>query len=202
MDSNGSSLKNFNFEGMTTEEIINKYESVLSTRENQLLSLTIEIGNANSEINKLSDEIEKYDKENEILLNKINKIEKNISQELSNKEIMFMRLQQKESEVEFLQIQLDALIKGTNIKPSEEKKIVKNEEGGFFSSAKNKMRALKEKAMGKIKKLDFSDLINSNSSSKENNKSDNNNVEENNNNINKDEKNKKDDEQHHEVKEN
>ena len=202
MDSNGSSLKNFNFEGMTTEEIINKYESVLSTRENQLLSLTIEIGNANSEINKLSDEIEKYDKENEILLNKINKIEKNISQELSNKEIMFMRLQQKESEVEFLQIQLDALIKGTNIKPSEEKKIVKNEEGGFFSSAKNKMRALKEKAMGKIKKLDFSDLINSNSSSKENNKSDNNNVEENNNNINKEENNKKDDEQHHEVKEN
>ena len=202
MDSNGSSLKNFNFEGMTTEEIINKYESVLSTRENQLLSLTIEIGNANSEINKLSDEIEKYDKENEILLNKINKIEKNISQELSNKEIMFMRLQQKESEVEFLQIQLDALIKGTNIKPSEEKKIVKNEEGGFFSSAKNKMRALKEKAMGKIKKLDFSDLINSNSSSKENNKSDNNNVEENNNNINKEENNKKNDEQHHEVKEN
>ena len=54
MDSNGSSLKNFNFEGMTTEEIINKYESVLSTRENQLLSLTIELGNANSEINKLS----------------------------------------------------------------------------------------------------------------------------------------------------
>ena len=153
MDSNGSSLKNFNFEGMTTEEIINKYESVLSTRENQLLSLTIEIGNANSEINKLSDEIEKYDKENEILLNKINKIEKNISQELSNKEIMFMRLQQKESEVEFLQIQLDALIKGTNIKPTEEKKIVKNEEGGFFSSAKNKMKALKEKVDSTISNL-------------------------------------------------
>ena len=124
MEVNGSSLKNFNFEGMTTEEIINKYESVLSTRENQLLSLTIEIGNANSEINKLTDEIDKYDKENEMLLNKINKIEKNISQELNNKDIMFMRLQQKESEVEFLQIQLDALIKGTNIKPSEEKKIV------------------------------------------------------------------------------
>ena len=55
------------------------------------------------------------------------KIEKNISQELSNKEIMFMRLQQKESEVEFLQIQLDALIKGTNIKrtPKKLKKIKK-----------------------------------------------------------------------------
>ena len=184
MDSNGSSLKNFNFEGMTTEEIINKYESVLSTRENQLLSLTIEIGNANSEINKLSDEIEKYDKENEILLNKINKIEKNISQELSNKEIMFMRLQQKESEVEFLQIQLDALIKGTNIKPSEEKKIVKNEESGFFSSAKNKMKALKEKAMGKIKKLDFSDLINNNLNNSGNNNIENNNSNENINNNN------------------
>ena len=169
MEANGSSLKNFNFEGMTTEEIINKYESVLSNRENQLLSLTIEIGNANSEINILTDEIEKYDKENEILLNKINKIEKNISQELSNKDIMFMRLQQKESEVEFLQIQLDALVKGTNIKPTEDKKIGKNEEGGFFSSAKNKMKALKEKAMGKIKKIDFSDLLNNNSNKTEKN---------------------------------
>ena len=183
MEANGSSLKNFNFEGMTTEEIINKYESVLSTRENQLLSLTIEIGNANSEINKLTDEIEKYDKENEMLLNKINKIEKNISQELNNKDIMFMRLQQKESEVEFLQIQLDALVKGTNIKPTEEKKIVK-EEGGFFSSAKNKMKALKEKAMGKIKKIDFSDLINNNlNSNSGNNNNDNNSENINNNEI-------------------
>ena len=160
MESNGSSLKNYNFEGMTTEEIINKYESVLSTREKQILDLTVEIGNANSEINKLSDEIEAYDKENAVLLNKINKVEKNIAQELNNKEIMFMRLQEKESEVEFLQIQLDALINGTNIKPTEEKKFVKNEESGFFSSAKNKMKALKEKAMGKIKKIDFSDLLN------------------------------------------
>ena len=160
MESNGSSLKNYNFEGMTTEEIINKYESVLSTREKQILDLTVEIGNANSEINKLSDEIEAYDKENAVLLNKINKVEKNIAQELNNKEIMFMRLQEKESEVEFLQIQLDALINGTNIKPTEEKKVEKNEESGFFSSAKNKMKALKEKAMGKIKKIDFSDLLN------------------------------------------
>ena len=189
MEVNGSSLKNFNFEGMTTEEIINKYESVLSTGENQLLSLTIEIGNANSEINKLTDEIEQYDKENELLLNKINKIEKNIAQELNNKEIMFMRLQQKESEVEFLQIQLDALVKGTNIKPTEEKKIVKNEESGFFSSAKNKMKALKEKAMGKIKKIDFSDLINSNSNSNTNENNSNENDNNNENNIvNKEEK--------------
>ena len=179
MEVNGSSLKNFNFEGMTTEEIINKYESVLSTRENQVLSLTIEIGNANSEINKLTDEIEKYDKENAILLNKINKIEKNISQELNNKDIMFMRLQQKESEVEFLQIQLDALIKGTNIKPSEEKKIIKNEDSGFFSTAKNKMKALKEKAMGKIKKIDFSDLMNNNNNNIENNIIDNDNLKKN-----------------------
>ena len=160
MQSNGSSLKNFNFEGMTTEEIINKYEAVLSTREKQVLDLTIEIGNANAEINKLTDEIEKYDKENVTLLNKIKKIEKNITQELSNKEIMFSRLQEKESEAEFLQIQLDALINGTNIQPSEEKKVVKNEDTGFFTSAKNKMKALKEKAMGKIKKMDFADLLN------------------------------------------
>ena len=164
----GSSLKNYNFEGMTTEEIINKYESVLSTREKQILDLTIEIGNGNSEINKLTEEIEKYDKENEELLNKINKLEKNIARELSNKDIMFMRLQQKESEVEFLQIQYDALVSGTNIKPIEEKKPpAKNEDSGFFSSAKNKMKALKEKAMGKIKKVDFSDLLSDKSENKD-----------------------------------
>ncbi len=164
MEVNGSSLKKFNFEGMTTEEIINKYESVLSSREKQILDLTVEIGNANSEINKLTEELEKNDKENIELLNKINKIEKNISQEMKNKEVMFMRLQQKESEAEFLQIQLDALQNGTNIRPMEEKKIEKNnekkEQTGFFSSAKNKMKALKEKAMGKIKKIDFKDLLN------------------------------------------
>ena len=164
MEVNGSSLKKFNFEGMTTEEIINKYESVLSSREKQILDLTVEIGNANSEINKLTEELEKNDKENTELLNKINKIEKNISQEMKNKEVMFMRLQQKESEAEFLQIQLDALQNGTNIRPMEEKKIEKNnekkEQTGFFSSAKNKMKALKEKAMGKIKKIDFKDLLN------------------------------------------
>ena len=43
MEANGSSLKNFNFEGMTTEEIINKYESVLSTREKQILDLTVKL---------------------------------------------------------------------------------------------------------------------------------------------------------------
>ena len=50
----GSSLKDFNFDGMTTEQIINKYEVVLANREKQILDLTIEIGNANSQINKLN----------------------------------------------------------------------------------------------------------------------------------------------------
>ena len=57
MKVNGSSLKNFNFEGMTTEEIINKYEKVLSTREKQILDLAVEIGSGNTEINKLTEEI-------------------------------------------------------------------------------------------------------------------------------------------------
>ena len=155
----GSSLKDFNFDGMTTEQIINKYEVVLANREKQILDLTIEIGNANSQINKFNDEIEKYDKENVDLLNKINKIDKNITQEMSNKEIMFSRLQQKESEVEFLQMQFDALVNGTKINPSDDKKNTKSEDTGFFSNAKNKMKELKEKAMGKIKKIDFNDLL-------------------------------------------
>ena len=107
-------------------------------------------------------------------------------------------------------MQLDALVKGTNIKPTEEKKIVKNEETGFFSSAKNKMKALKEKAMGKIKKIDFNDLIGVKSNKDENNNNNinnennnnNNNAVENNNNINNEEKNKNDEEKNNEVKEN
>ena len=47
--------------------------------------------------------------------------------------------------------------------PTEEKKVVKNEEKGFFNSAKNRMKALKEKTIGKIKKMDFTDLLNNKS---------------------------------------
>ena len=80
------------------------------------------IGNVNSEINKLTEGVEKYDKENEELLGKIKKLEKNISQELNNKEIMFMRLPKKDSEVDFLQIQYNDIVNGTDIKTIEEKK--------------------------------------------------------------------------------
>ena len=55
-----------------------------------------------------------------------------------------------------MQIQYDAMINGTDIKPIEEmKQPDKKEEGGFFSSAKNKMKTLKDKAMDKIKKVDL-----------------------------------------------
>ena len=112
------------------------------------------IGNVNSEINKFTEGIEKYDKENEELLGKIKKLEKNISQELNNKEIMLMRLPKKDSEVDFLQIQYNDMVNGTDIKTIEEKKQPdKKEESGFFSSSKNKMKALKDKAMDKIKKV-------------------------------------------------
>ena len=80
------------------------------------------IGNVNSEINKFTEGIEKYDKENEELLGKIKKLEKNISQELNNKEIMLMRLPKKDSEVDFLQIQYNDMVNGTDIKTIEEKK--------------------------------------------------------------------------------
>ena len=39
-----SSLKNYNFKGWTTEKIIEKYESVLASRENQIADLASEIG--------------------------------------------------------------------------------------------------------------------------------------------------------------
>ena len=42
-----SSLKNYNFKGWTTEKIIEKYERVLGSRENQIEDLSSELGTVN-----------------------------------------------------------------------------------------------------------------------------------------------------------
>ena len=59
----GSSLKNFPFKGWTADQILEKYESVLASRERQITDLSIEMGSINDKINTLIDQVEQYKKE-------------------------------------------------------------------------------------------------------------------------------------------
>ena len=49
-----SSLKNAKFDNMTAEQVIKKYEEVLSSREKQIFELSSEIGQINQKIQKIS----------------------------------------------------------------------------------------------------------------------------------------------------
>ena len=48
-----SSLKNAKFDNMTAEQVIKKYEEVLSSREKQIFELSSEIGQINQKIQKM-----------------------------------------------------------------------------------------------------------------------------------------------------
>ena len=48
-----SSLKNSKFENMTAEQVIKKYEEVLTSRERQIYELSSEIGQINKKLQKL-----------------------------------------------------------------------------------------------------------------------------------------------------
>ena len=49
-----SSLKHFNFKGWTADQILEKYESVLASREKQITDLSIEMGSINDKLNILT----------------------------------------------------------------------------------------------------------------------------------------------------
>jgi hypothetical protein len=55
-----SSLKNYNFKGWTTEKIIEKYESVLASRENQIADLSSELGTVNDTFYSIQINIQYY----------------------------------------------------------------------------------------------------------------------------------------------
>lgn len=68
-----SSLKFFNFNGWTNEKIIEKYETVLASREKQITDLSMEIGSINDKINFLTDKCKSLQEENEMLKNRLQK---------------------------------------------------------------------------------------------------------------------------------
>lgn len=68
-----SSLKFCNFEGWTSQKIIEKYEIVLTSREKQITDLSIEIGSLNERISNMSDKLKSTIEENEQLKNRLQK---------------------------------------------------------------------------------------------------------------------------------
>lgn len=105
----GSSLKNCNFNNLTAEEIIKKYEDVLESRENQLTELSDEMGKVGNKIQNLKTKFEKSELNNKTLKIILTKKEALLKQELNNKEIMFMQLTKKEQEYDELQNKIKEL---------------------------------------------------------------------------------------------
>ncbi len=102
-----SSLKSFVFTNNTKEDIIQKYEEVLLSRETQIEDLTIELGRVQLKNESLEEVNVNLNKEIERLKEVVLKKEKIIGEELTSKEYIFMRLQEKEKEVDFLNEKLN-----------------------------------------------------------------------------------------------
>ena len=124
---NNSSLKNIIFSGMSSQEIISKYENVLASREAQLTQLTKEMAVLNNRVNDLNAKMININKQNLELINQNNdlkqkliKKDKYLETELSSKEIMFMRLQNKEAEYDNLLKKYNELNKNSEEKKNDE----------------------------------------------------------------------------------
>ena len=137
---NNSSLKNIIFSGMSSQEIISKYENVLASREAQLTQLTKEMGVLNNRVNDLNAKMININKQNLELINENNdlkqkliKKDKYLETELSSKEIMFMRLQNKEVEYDNLLKKYNELTQNN----SNDKKNDENNQESIFSRIKN-----------------------------------------------------------------
>lgn len=110
----GSSLKHFNFTGWTADQILEKYESVLDSREKQITDLTIELGTLNETLNCCIEKCTNYVEENDTLKTKLKRRDDQLAQELTNKEILFMKLDRKEVECDELIKMYNELLKGRN----------------------------------------------------------------------------------------
>ena len=126
-DNHNSSLKNIISSRMSPQEIISKYENVLASREAQLSQLTQEMGVLNNRVNDLNAKMININKQNLELINENNdlkqkliKKDKYLETELSSKEIMFMRLQNKEAEYDNLLKKYNELNKNSDEKKNDE----------------------------------------------------------------------------------
>ena len=109
-----STLKNINLNGLTSEQIIKKYESVLFSREKQFYELSNEITKLTQTIQNLVEKKNKSKYNNDKLKEILENNEKILKQELSNKEIGFMKLTDLEHKYDDLQNKIDDIINKQN----------------------------------------------------------------------------------------
>ena len=178
-----SSLKNAKFENMTAEQVIKKYEEVLTSREKQIFELSGEIGQINKKLQKMKAKFERNKEKNMKLNNILQKKEALLKQELDNKELMFMQLTKKEKEFDEMQLKVDNLKENKNNKKKEETKtnninktkeikeedkkeeIKKENEADLKVLAKEKINQLTNQGEGK-KKINFAELLKKNQEKK------------------------------------
>ena len=109
-----SSLKSIILKGLTSEQIIKKYESVLFSREKQFYELSNEITKLTQTIQNLVEKKNKSKYNNTKLKEILENNEKILKQELSNKEIGFMKLTDLEHKYDELQNKIDDIINKQN----------------------------------------------------------------------------------------
>ena len=129
-----SSLKNNKFKGLTAEQIIKKYENVLFSREKQFYELSNEITKLTQKIQNLMKKKEKSKYNNDILKDIFSQKQQILKQELSNKEIVFMKLTDLEHKYDDLQIKIDDIINKQNAladsTQKEKEKMIQDKEEG------------------------------------------------------------------------
>ncbi len=106
-----SCLKHFDFTEFTKDEIISKYEEVLEGRENQVTDLSLELGKTQEKLESFEERIKLLEEENAKIQALLKKKDFFLNEELKSKEIIFMRLQDKENECDQLKVKLQQYIK-------------------------------------------------------------------------------------------
>ena len=109
-----SSLKNDKFKGLTSEQIIRKYEDVLNSREKQFYDLSKERGKLSQKIQLLKEKRDKSKKNNDKLKEVLSKYDLILKQELRNKELEFMKLTNLENKYDDIQNKIDYIINKQN----------------------------------------------------------------------------------------
>lgn len=109
-----SSLKNQNYKGMSAEEIIQYYEEVLESRERQVYELSLEVGKVHEKMQNLTAKLDISVDKNTKYKETLERKEKFLQNELSNKEIIFIQLNSKEREYDDLQSKIDDIIRQQN----------------------------------------------------------------------------------------
>ena len=116
-----SSLKNINFDELTAEEIITKYEKFLSSRERQVFELSSAVGLITQKLETLKPKYEDRKDKNTKLKIIAEKKEEKLKQELENKELLFLQLSNKEKECDEIKQKIDEFKKKNNKNKKDQK---------------------------------------------------------------------------------